>query len=65
MPLGLRGTLVRIQKGAKPADNLYDVIFDAPFNGGLTLRCSPGRGYRLPGSALINISYKEKTQVRL
>merc|ERR1719370_2058001 len=58
VPLGLRGTLIRVQKGAKQEDNLYDVLFDEPFAGGLTLRCSPGRGYRLPGSALINLSFK-------
>ena len=40
------------------ADNLYDVVFDEAFTGGLTLKCSPGKGYRLPGAALINISYK-------
>ena len=40
------------------ADNLYDVVFDEAFTGGLTLNCSPGKGYRLPGAALINISYK-------
>ena len=58
VPLGLRGTLIRVQKGAKQEDNLYDVLFDEPFAGGLALRCSPGRGYRLPGSALINLSFK-------
>ena len=58
VPLGLRGTLIRVQKSAKQEDNLYDVLFDEPFAGGLTLRCSPGRGYRLPGSALINLSFK-------
>merc|ERR1719370_2235247 len=58
VPLGLRGTLIRVQKGAKQEDNLYDVLFDEPFAGGLALRCSAGRGYRLPGSALINLSFK-------
>merc|ERR1719270_3317375 len=58
VPLGLRGTIIRVQKGAKQEDNLYDVLFDEPFAGGLALRCSPGRGYRLPGSALINLSFK-------
>ena len=60
MPLGLRGTLIRIQKGTRPSDNLYDVVFDKPFIGGLALNCTAGRGYRLPGSALINISFKVK-----
>ena len=57
MPLGLRGILTRIQKGSKPEDNLYDVVFDEEFTGGLSLNCSPGRGYRLPGSALLNIRF--------
>lgn len=55
VPLGLRGILMRIQKGSRSEDNLYDVVFDEAFTGGLTLNCSPGRGYRLPGSALLNI----------
>jgi 5'-3' exoribonuclease 1 len=58
VPLGLRGTLIRVQKAAKQEDNLYDVVFDEAFTGGLALRCSAGRGYRLPGSALINLSFK-------
>jgi len=59
VPLGLRGVIIRIQKGEKVEDNLYDVLFDEVFTGGLSLRCSSGRGYRLPGSALINITFKE------
>eukprot|EP00092_Neocalanus_flemingeri_P006262 GFUD01006736.1.p1 GENE.GFUD01006736.1~~GFUD01006736.1.p1 ORF type:complete len:1636 (+),score=540.21 GFUD01006736.1:158-5065(+) len=59
VPLGLRGSIIRIQKGNKMEDNLYDVVFDEAFTGGLSLRCSNGRGYRLPGSALINITFKE------
>jgi len=59
VPLGLRGVIIRIQKGEKVEDNLYDVLFDEMFTGGLSLRCSSGRGYRLPGSALINITFKE------
>jgi len=59
VPLGLRGTIIRIQKGEKMEDSLYDVLFDDVFTGGLSLRCSPGRGYRLPGSALINLTFKE------
>ena len=59
VPLGLRGTVIRIQKGARMEDNVYDVLFDESFTGGLSLRCSPGRGYRMPGSAMINITFKE------
>ena len=46
VPLGLRGTVIRIQKAARVEDNVYDVLFDDVFTGGLNLRCSPGRGYR-------------------
>ena len=59
VPLGLRGTVIRIQKGARVEDNVYDVLFDEVFTGGLTLRCSHGRGYRMPGSAMINFTFKE------
>ena len=60
VPLGLRGTVIRVQQAAKLEDSLYDVLFDQPFIGGLGLRCSAGRGYRMPGSALINLSYREQ-----
>ena len=59
VPLGLRGTVIRIQKAPRVEDNVYDVLFDEVFTGGLTLRCSPGRGYRMPGSAMINLTFKE------
>ena len=36
-----RGLIViRIQKGPRVEDNVYDVLFDEVFTGGLTLRCS-------------------------
>ena len=59
VPLGLRGTVIRIQKGVRVEDNVYDVLFDEVFTGGLNLRCTPGRGYRMPGSAMINLTFKE------
>ena len=59
VPLGLRGTVIRIQKAARVEDNVYDVLFDEVFTGGLSLRCSQGRGYRMPGSAMINLTFKE------
>lgn len=36
---------------------MYDVVFDQEFAGGLQMNCSPGRGYRVPKPALINISH--------
>ncbi|KAI1882663.1 hypothetical protein AGOR_G00237200 [Albula goreensis] len=41
----------------REAEVLYEVVFDEEFAGGLTIRCSPGRGYRLPPSALINLTH--------
>lgn len=38
-------------------DSIYEVIFDEEFVGGLKLRCSNHRGYRMSASALMNISY--------
>jgi len=65
VPLGLRGTLIGIQKAAKTEDILYDVVFDEPFAGGLPLRCTPGKGYRLPGSALINLNQKDEKPIEV
>ncbi|XP_071370052.1 5'-3' exoribonuclease 1-like, partial [Centroberyx affinis] len=41
----------------REAEVLYEVVFDEEFAGGLTIRCTTGRGYRLPPSALINLSH--------
>lgn len=41
---------------------MYEVLFDEEFLGGLTLRCSPNRAYRLPGACLLNITYGVKTE---
>ncbi|XP_051556406.1 5'-3' exoribonuclease 1-like isoform X2 [Myxocyprinus asiaticus] len=68
VPLGLRGTVIGIKGAEREAEVLYEVLFDEEFAGGLTIRCSPGRGYRLPPSALINLSHgsrKEKGSHKL
>ncbi|XP_053315450.1 5'-3' exoribonuclease 1 isoform X2 [Spea bombifrons] len=57
VPLGLRGTVIGIKGAERDADVLLEVLFDEEFLGGLTIRCSPSRGYRLPTSALINITH--------
>ena len=59
VPLGLRGTVTGIAKtGSAPTDELLlDVLFDRAFPGGLSLRSSPGRSYRVPSSGLINLTY--------
>ncbi|XP_031415330.1 5'-3' exoribonuclease 1 isoform X2 [Clupea harengus] len=57
VPLGLRGTIIGIKGAEREAEVLYEVVFDEEFAGGLNIRCSEGRGYRLPPSALINLSH--------
>uniref|UniRef100_A0A8C2DTV3 5'-3' exoribonuclease 1 n=1 Tax=Cyprinus carpio TaxID=7962 RepID=A0A8C2DTV3_CYPCA len=62
VPLGLRGTIIGIKGAEREAEVLYEVLFDEEFAGGLTVRCSPGRGYRLPPSALINLSHGNRKE---
>ncbi|XP_062988229.1 5'-3' exoribonuclease 1 isoform X2 [Elgaria multicarinata webbii] len=57
VPLGLRGTVVGIKGASRESDVLFEVLFDEEFHGGLTIRSSPARGYRMPASALINLSH--------
>ncbi len=46
----------------KEQDCIYDVLFDEEFLGGMTIRCSPNRGYRMPPYALINLSHGERKE---
>ncbi|KAG7320040.1 hypothetical protein KOW79_017183 [Hemibagrus wyckioides] len=62
VPLGLRGTIIGIKGAEREAEVLYEVLFDEEFVGGLTIRCSPGRGYRLPPYALINLSHGNRQE---
>uniref|UniRef100_A0A671M5A8 5'-3' exoribonuclease 1 n=1 Tax=Sinocyclocheilus anshuiensis TaxID=1608454 RepID=A0A671M5A8_9TELE len=62
VPLGLRGTIIGIKGAEHEAEVLYEVLFDEEFARGLTVRCSPGRGYRLPPSALINLSHGSRKE---
>ncbi|XP_041119571.1 5'-3' exoribonuclease 1-like isoform X2 [Polyodon spathula] len=62
VPLGLRGTVIGIKGAEREADVLYEVVFDKEFAGGLTIRCSPGRGYRLPPSALVNLTHGSRLE---
>ncbi|XP_050302110.1 5'-3' exoribonuclease 1 [Anthonomus grandis grandis] len=59
VPFGLKGTVIAISESPEKTnrDTMYDVVFDKPFKDGMQLNCSPGRGYRLPITAFINISY--------
>ena len=43
---------------------LIEIVFDEEFLGGLTLRCSPNRAYRLPTSCLLNISYGKRSEAK-
>ncbi|XP_015268972.1 PREDICTED: 5'-3' exoribonuclease 1 [Gekko japonicus] len=62
VPIGLRGTIIGIKGASRESDVLYEVLFDEEFHGGLTLRCSPARGYRMPASALINLSHGHRSE---
>uniref|UniRef100_UPI0037E9C2BE 5'-3' exoribonuclease 1 isoform X2 n=1 Tax=Semicossyphus pulcher TaxID=241346 RepID=UPI0037E9C2BE len=57
VPLGLRGTIIGIKGADREAEVLYEVLFDEEFAGGLNIRCTSPRGYRLPPCALINFSH--------
>ncbi|KAJ8320860.1 hypothetical protein KUTeg_002447 [Tegillarca granosa] len=60
IPFGLRGTVVGIHPAEREVDFMYDVVFDEEFTGGISLRCSPNKGYRVSKSAIINITYGER-----
>nr|XP_044992212.1 5'-3' exoribonuclease 1 isoform X2 [Jaculus jaculus] len=62
VPVGLRGTIIGIKGANREADVLFEVLFDEEFLGGLTIRGSPGRGYRLPTSALVNLSHGSRSE---
>lgn len=63
VPLGAKGTIIGIRKASNPADIMYDVLFDQPFIGGLTLSgCSAFRGYRLAATDFININFGERSE---
>ncbi|XP_075887666.1 5'-3' exoribonuclease 1 [Nelusetta ayraudi] len=57
VPLGLRGTIIGIKGADRDAEVLYEVLFDEEFAGGLVIRCTSPRAYRLPPCALINLSH--------
>ncbi|EEC10068.1 pacman protein, putative [Ixodes scapularis] len=62
VPLGLRGTVTGICKVEEGEPKLCEVVFDQSFVGGLTLRCSPNRGYKLSTLSLVNLSHGVRTQ---
>ncbi|XP_067851147.1 5'-3' exoribonuclease 1 isoform X3 [Heptranchias perlo] len=62
VPVGLRGTIIGMKGAERESDEFYEVLFDEEFPGGLIIRCSPGRGYRLPKCALINLSHGSRLE---
>lgn len=62
VPLGLRGTIIGMQNVEKAAEAVLDVLFDKSFPGGMAIRSSPGRSYRVPGSSVINLTFGERDQ---
>lgn len=59
VPLGLRGTVTGIHNTqATSAEEMYvDVLFDKVFTGGVAIRSSRDRSYRLPAYAVLNITH--------
>lgn len=58
VPLGLKGVVIgKHVDEENEVNTVYDVLFDEEFVGGVALRCSPGRGYKMSAANLMNISY--------
>ncbi|KAJ8673539.1 hypothetical protein QAD02_004801 [Eretmocerus hayati] len=63
VPIGLKGTIVGIQEKDDKWKNVYEVLFDSSFAGGLSLYgSSENRCYRLMVSDFINITYGQKNK---
>ncbi|WAR13782.1 XRN1-like protein [Mya arenaria] len=60
VPFGLRGTIVGIHPAEVEVNTVYEVIFDEDFAGGISIRNSTSRGYRMPPSALLNLTHGER-----
>lgn len=62
VPLGMKGTVTGIygvdDKGRQSPEKIsLDILFDKPFPGGLSIKSSSGRSYRLPAAALLNLTF--------
>lgn len=58
VPLGAKGTVIgKYVDETKEVNTLYDIVFDEEFVGGMALRCSQGKGYKLSPACLLNITY--------
>uniref|UniRef100_A0A672R238 5'-3' exoribonuclease 1 n=1 Tax=Sinocyclocheilus grahami TaxID=75366 RepID=A0A672R238_SINGR len=60
VPLGLRGTIIGIKGGKSILKSIVRQYFIRIW---CVCRCSPGRGYRLPPSALINLSHGSRKEL--
>ncbi|XP_057669654.1 5'-3' exoribonuclease 1 [Diorhabda carinulata] len=65
VPFGYKGTVTAIRTSStnNSRDTMYEVIFDKPFRDGLKLNCLECRGYLLPKTAFINLSYGQRLMV--
>ncbi|XP_054164926.1 5'-3' exoribonuclease 1-like [Oppia nitens] len=58
VPLGAKGTIVgKHIDDSNEVNTLFDIVFDEEFVGGVALRCTKGKGYKLSPANLINITY--------
>lgn len=58
VPLGAKGTIIGKHIDTNNEVNtLYDIVFDEEFVGGVKLRCTPGKGFKLSPANLINITF--------
>ena len=56
-----RRLYLAIADQSEASNNLvYEILFDEEFLGGLTIRSSPNRAYRLPCSSLLNLSFGKR-----
>lgn len=62
VPLGHRGTVIGLLPLEDNEPQMCEVVFDEPFAGGLPLRCSDHRGYRISTLFLVNLSYGSRGQ---
>uniref|UniRef100_A0A914V899 5'-3' exoribonuclease 1 n=1 Tax=Plectus sambesii TaxID=2011161 RepID=A0A914V899_9BILA len=62
VPTGLRGTVVGVHPGKSPQDLRIDALFDEEFLGASQFRGNMKSGYRMPASALINLTYGERVR---
>ncbi|KAB0798453.1 hypothetical protein PPYR_09446 [Photinus pyralis] len=59
VPMGYKGTITAIHKpnGNDASEGTFDVVFDKPFAGGLSINGSSNRAYQMTKPSIINISY--------